>query len=250
MHVRAVSDGKQWSGTAHRAIRIDMSPPQAQLSLDPGQPSGDDGWYVTPVTVTASAADGAGSGVASLEISTDGVTWQPYTAPLVFTADTPGATIYARATDGVGLISETVSTTVKIDQTPPNSHVTGGAGPGALIARVITNTLGNQELVLVGAITDDGSGRSGMSVEHDGLDWTGTTEIASLAGHRSRPTGSSRQRMSSVRATTSFSAGLRMWPATKRSHTRSHGSFGTPRPRRTSAGAAWRPRPRRSGPAI
>ena len=47
---------------------------------------------------------------------------------------------------------------------------------------MIPNALGNEELVLVGAIADDGSGRSGMSLEYDGLDWTGTTAIGSWPG--------------------------------------------------------------------
>ena len=36
----------------------------------------------------------------------------------------------------------------------------GGQGPGAWIAQVFTNTVGNQELVLAGAIADDLSGRA------------------------------------------------------------------------------------------
>ena len=102
--------------------------------------------------------------------------------PLAFNADTPGVTVYARATDAAGHVSAPISTTFKIDQTPPDSHVGGGAGPGAWVARVITNAAGNEELVLVGAIADDGSGRSGMSLEYDGLDWTGTTAIGSWPG--------------------------------------------------------------------
>jgi uncharacterized repeat protein (TIGR01451 family) len=182
MHVRAVSDGGQWSDTAHRAIRVDVTPPTVQLTLNPGQPSGHNGWYVTPVTVTASAADGSGSGVASIEISTDGVNWQPYNAPLAFNADTPGVTVYARATDVAGHVSETVSTAFKIDRTPPDSHVAGGEGPGAWVARVIPDAAGNEALVLVGAVADDGSGRSGMSLEYDGLDWTATTAVGSWPG--------------------------------------------------------------------
>jgi uncharacterized repeat protein (TIGR01451 family) len=182
MHVRAVSDGGQWSDTAHRAIRVDVTPPTVQLTLDPGQPNGHNGWYVTPVTVTASAADGAGAGVAGIEVSTDGVAWQPYNAPLAFNADTAGATVYARATDAAGHISAPISTTFKIDQTPPDSHVAGGAGPGAWVARVITNAADNEVLVMAGAVHDTGSGRSGMSIEYDGLDWTGTTAFASWPG--------------------------------------------------------------------
>ncbi len=97
MHVRAESDGGEWSDTAHRTIRVDANPPEVQLALQPAWPDGHNGWYVTPVTVVVSATETLGSGVASVEVSTDGVAWQPYTAPLVFSTDTPGATVYARA---------------------------------------------------------------------------------------------------------------------------------------------------------
>ncbi len=182
MHVRAESDGGQWSGTAHRTIRVDANPPTVQLALQPASPNGHNGWYVSPVTVIVSATEVLGSGVAGVEISTDGVTWQPYAPPLVFAADTNGATIYARAVDEVGHVSEPVTATFKIDQTAPDSHVLGGQGPGALVAGVFPNALGNQELVLAGAIADEGSGQAGMSLEYDGLDWTGATAVGTWPG--------------------------------------------------------------------
>jgi uncharacterized repeat protein (TIGR01451 family) len=171
MHVRAVSDGGQWSDTAHRAIRVDTHAPTVELTLDPAQATGDDGWYVTPVTVAASATDGAGSGVASVEFSTDGTTWQPYTGPQTFDQDTFGTTVYARARDIAGLVSEPVTTTLKIDRTLPNSHIAGGDGPGAYVARVMSDALGNEALVLAGAVADDLSQLSGMNLEYDGLGW-------------------------------------------------------------------------------
>jgi len=177
MHVRAASDGGQWSDSAHRAIRVDANAPQVVLTVDPAWPTGSNGWYVTPLTVTVAATDTPGSGVLVVEFSTDGVAWQPYSAPLAFAADTASTTVFARATDAVGHTSEPVSTTFKIDGTAPDSHVTGGQGPGAWIATVLTNTVGNQELVLAGAIADDLSGRSGMDLNYNGMDWTSSHHI-------------------------------------------------------------------------
>ncbi len=54
MHVRAASDGSQWSDTAHRAIRVDANAPQVELVVDPAWPTGNNGWYVNPLTVTVS----------------------------------------------------------------------------------------------------------------------------------------------------------------------------------------------------
>jgi len=176
MHVRAVSSDGQWSDTAHRAIQVDTNPPELTLVVDPPASSGDDGWYIRPATVTLTATDGKGSGVAKLEYSTNGTTWQPYTAPLVFSSDTAGTTVYARATDIAGLVSDPVSTLFKIDRTAPNSHVTGGAGAGAYVAEVVTNALGNEELLLASAVKDDASTISSMNVAWDGQDAT-TVEL-------------------------------------------------------------------------
>ncbi len=179
MHVRAVSDGGEWSATAHRTIRVDANPPEVKLDVEPELPTGNSGWYITPVTVTVNVTDGFGSGVVGVEVSEDGVTWQPYAAPLVFAADSPGTTVYVRAADAVGQISEPVSTTFMIDRTAPDSHVPAGQGPGALIATVFTNTVGNEEMVLAGAIADNLSGRAGMDLLVDGTYWTSAHTVGS-----------------------------------------------------------------------
>lgn len=171
LHVRALGDGGQWSETGQRAIHIDANAPQVKLALDPPLPTGNNDWYITPVNVTVVANDGAGAGVSAIEVSPDGVAWQPYTGPLLFEADTPGTTIYARASDATGQVSAPITATFRIDRSAPDSHVTGGAGPGVWAAEVITNSLGNEEMVLTGAFADLLSGLGGMGIEYDGEDW-------------------------------------------------------------------------------
>jgi hypothetical protein len=177
MHLHARSTGGQWSPVAHRTIRVDANPPTVTITLDPAAPTGHNGWYVTPVTVAVAAGDGSGSGVAAIEVSTDNVAWVPYNGPAAFTGDTAGTTVYARARDGVGHVSDVVSTTFQIDRTAPDSHVVGGDGPGALIARIITGPQGNQGLLLAGQVADAGAGRAGMRLGIDGLDWTAASQI-------------------------------------------------------------------------
>ncbi|MBU1750433.1 MAG: discoidin domain-containing protein, partial [Chloroflexi bacterium] len=58
LHVRAGSDADQWSDTAHRAVRVDTQPPTVTLTLDPPQPTGHNGWYISPVNVAVVATDG------------------------------------------------------------------------------------------------------------------------------------------------------------------------------------------------
>ena len=178
LHVAARTAQGRWGATAHRKLRVDANAPQVSLTLDPPQATGNAGWYTTPVDVTVAAQD-AGSGVASIEYSLDGHSWHPYVQPLHLSADAPGATVYARATDAVGHVSEPVSTTIKIDRTPPDSHVTGGAGPGALVAEVTTNGAGNAVVVLAGAIADNVSGRAGMILEDQGTYWGADAELGS-----------------------------------------------------------------------
>jgi hypothetical protein len=177
LHLHARSTGSQWSPVAHRTIRVDANPPSVTLSLDPAAPSGHNGWYVTPVTVTVAVTDGAGAGVAAIEVSTDNIVWTPYGGPAAFMADTPGTTVYARARDAVGNVSAVISNTFKIDRTAPDSHVAGGDGPGALVARIVTGPQGNQGLLLAGQVADAGSGRAGMRIGVDGFDWTAAAYI-------------------------------------------------------------------------
>jgi hypothetical protein len=169
LHVQAMSDEYVWGDTAHRMVRVDAKPPQVSLALDPPTPTGNGGWYITPVTLTVNAADTDGSGVTGAEVSIDGAPWQPYSPPLALNADTPGTTVYARATDALGNVSEPVSTTVKIDRTPPDSDT--------LVAGMKTNAAGNDVLVLAGTITDNLSGRAGMVLEQDGFYWGANAEI-------------------------------------------------------------------------
>jgi uncharacterized repeat protein (TIGR01451 family) len=179
LHVRAVSTGGQWSETAHRAIRVDANAPETQVVLTPAQPSGDNGWYITPLAVAVSAGDGEGSGVKNIRYSTDGKSWKPYTTPVAFAADTAGTTFYARATDVAGNVSKPVTADFMIDRTPPDSRVSGGEGPGAWVAQVMTHPTGNEVLVLAGAIHEELSGMSGFSLEYNGHDWTGADPIGS-----------------------------------------------------------------------
>lgn len=171
LHVRAMSGDGQWSDTAHRRIRIDKNPPEVELTLDPPAPTGNQGWYRTPVTVTATATD-AGAGVAALEISQDGTNWQAYGGPLDFSTDTPGATVWARATDSAGRASEPISTSFKIDMTPPNSHVQPECGSeGLCVAEIRTDDQGNQQVVLAGQLDADLSGWAGMQLRANAGSW-------------------------------------------------------------------------------
>jgi len=177
-HIRARGANDAWGPTAHRMVRVDTQPPTVTIALDPGSPTGNNGWYVTPITVTITAND-AGAGVQQVEYSTDGVHWLPYLTPLHFTTDI-STTLWARATDMVGRTSSPVTAVIRLDRTPPSSKVTlGGQTWGAQIMQVITDTLGNQHLLLGGPLTDNLSGWAGMEIRADDGDWLSVDALGS-----------------------------------------------------------------------
>lgn len=98
-------------------IYVDKLPPTTTAT--PSGTPGLNGWYISEVRVTLSAADNpGGTGVARTEYSLDGITWSPYTAP--FTLASEGiTTILYRSVDYAGNVETTKTQTIKIDKTPP-----------------------------------------------------------------------------------------------------------------------------------
>ncbi|MBU1878073.1 MAG: hypothetical protein KJ734_03895, partial [Chloroflexi bacterium] len=184
LHLRARGQDGDWSATAHRAVRLDGHPPQVQIGLNP-PPADNGGWYNTSVTATVTATDlstspgQTGSGVASVEVSADGATWQPYMVPLVFNTDRPLTALWARATDAVGHTSEPVSTTFGLDLTVPTSIPGPGCWDpgGGCVAEAFTDTLGNQYLRLAGEVDGSLSGLKGVAIRVNGTDWVPATAV-------------------------------------------------------------------------
>ena len=95
---------------------IDTTQPTTSATLTGTK--GSDGWYMTSVTVTLAAADGAdGSGVAKTEYSLDNVTWQTYSSSFVLDKD-GDQYVYFRSTDLTGNIEAPAkSLQIKINKT-------------------------------------------------------------------------------------------------------------------------------------
>lgn len=86
-------------------------------TLDPAEPDGDNGWYVSPVEVALDATDDA-SGVASTEYRVDDGPWTAYDGPFVVGADGEHV-VQFRSTDEAGNAEEAASVAFKIDRTAP-----------------------------------------------------------------------------------------------------------------------------------
>src|SRR5436309_3202249 len=97
-------------------VGIDTTPPTTSASL--AGTAGENGWYVSNVTVTLTASDGT-SGVATLVYRVDGGAWLTYSVP--FALQDGVHTIDYFATDVAGLVEPQESVAVQIDTIPPTT---------------------------------------------------------------------------------------------------------------------------------
>ena len=106
------ASAQQWQSALDELQWMDIS-----ASLDPAAPSGKNGWYTSPVTVTLSPA-------AIAEYSLDGgVTWAVYGAPVTLDTDGTHQVQYRRSIDS----GEVKNLEIKIDRTAPVVQITGAA---------------------------------------------------------------------------------------------------------------------------
>jgi hypothetical protein len=139
-------------------VTVDRTPPIADASLNPASPNGSNGWYTTPVAVTASSSD-ATSGIASQGVSLDGSTWTP-----ALTISNDGAfTVQVSAKDNAGNTASTTRT-VKLDTTPPTAsfQVPAVDGANGWYVSPVTITVSG---------TDATSGVASQVVSLDGSTW-------------------------------------------------------------------------------
>lgn len=101
----------------------DVTPPTVSATLNPAQPTGQNGWWTGNVSVAVAATDNGT--VASRQRSTNGgQTWENANNPLTVSADGV-MTVHYRATDNGGNVSEVGQVVVRIDKTAPQVAVDG-----------------------------------------------------------------------------------------------------------------------------
>jgi hypothetical protein len=133
-------------------------------------------WYKASVTVTLSATDGGGSGVAAIRYTTDGSTPTAssalYTAPFSVSAT---STVKFRAWDNAGNVEATNSQLVQIDSTAPVSSIScngSGCAASAYAAPVS---------VTLSATDSGGSDVAAIRYTTDGSDPTASSTLYSGA---------------------------------------------------------------------
>ncbi|MDQ3812688.1 MAG: chitobiase/beta-hexosaminidase C-terminal domain-containing protein, partial [Armatimonadota bacterium] len=138
-------------------IRIDSTPPTTTATLSGTM--GSNGWYRSAVTVTLSASDGNGTGVATTYYRVDGGANQIYTGPFTISSDGEHE-FYYWSVDNANNTEAARRATVRIDRTSPTTDAT------------LSGTLGNngwyRSAVQVTLRASDGS--SGVATTYYSLD--------------------------------------------------------------------------------
>jgi len=144
-------------------VQLDRTAPVAAASLP--APDGQNGWYVSPVTVTAACSD-VTSGLGSQGVSLDGTSW---TSSLLLSSDGT-FTVQVHAQDNAGNTASSTKT-IRIDRTAPVASLVlppPDGKTGWYHAPVTITTQG----------TDATSGVASQSVSIDGSTWSSSADLS------------------------------------------------------------------------
>ncbi|MCD8108650.1 MAG: cadherin-like beta sandwich domain-containing protein, partial [Clostridiales bacterium] len=170
------SDTDIYVGTAQPVVNVDTD------SYTPGT------WTNTDVTIALSNGTD-NSGETAFEYKVGDGEWQVYTEAITVSTETDGTVYTFRATSESGVVSETVSITVRIDRTAPDGDITIESNSVKELINAITFGLFFNKSVEVGITgSDDGSGvasvqyfRSEDILTESGVaaitDWTDYTSV-------------------------------------------------------------------------
>ena len=156
-HVVASTSGLTASGST--TWKKDITAPTASLIVTPFSPNGSNGWYKTPVTVSASGSDVL-SGLASAIVSVDG---GAPTASATISSDGAHMVGYG-AYDNAGLIASYSPRSISIDMTPPTLNVSVSGTMG-------TNGWYVSDVTLIASSTDITSGVDSVLVSDNSGPW-------------------------------------------------------------------------------
>ena len=101
-------------------VRIDKVAPETTATLSGTE--GENGWYISDVTVTLSATDSL-SGVKETKYKVISGSWETYSKPFAVSDSTNRATVYYLSEDNAGNTEAVKSQQMKIDKTAPSTPV-------------------------------------------------------------------------------------------------------------------------------
>ncbi len=160
----SATDGAGNLTTRSVVVKKDSELPTVAVPLSP---DGQNGWYVTHPTLSASASDGY-SGVASALVALNAGAWQASVSP------TDGvSSIAGRATDHAGNVATTGNQTVKVDTAAPSLSLAGAAA----------STWYTTDVTITASASDALSGLSVTEYRVDGGAWqTGSSVTLTTDG--------------------------------------------------------------------
>ncbi|NWF64858.1 MAG: Ig-like domain repeat protein [Chloroflexi bacterium] len=119
---RAYDNAGNYTETPAQEMKVDTVAPALNVATTGA--TGQNGWYVSTVTLTSSASD-SGSGLVVLEASIDGAPFTNYQSPITLLDGIHS--VQFRATDNAGNINQTAPQQIKVDTvTPSLSLATNG----------------------------------------------------------------------------------------------------------------------------
>jgi hypothetical protein len=139
----------------------DTEAPVTTAVLGPSTPNGENGWYVSDVTVTLNAEDRE---MGTTYYRIDGGSWQTYSSP--FTVSDDGKhTVEYYSVDAVGNEEEHKTVSFKIDQTNPTANLEmPQAGRIYLFGRdIMPRILFKDKALIIGPLTASASASDGAS---------------------------------------------------------------------------------------
>ena len=99
----------------------DDTPPVTTCSLDPPEPDGNYGWYISNVTVMLNATDE--NGVDATYYRINGGEWETYNIPFIIVQEGKDIIIEFYSVDNLGNVEDVKNDTLDIDKTPPEMIV-------------------------------------------------------------------------------------------------------------------------------
>ena len=144
-----------------QALNVDSALPLLDRTIT--GTSGANGWYISSVTVDATASDPApSSGLSAFETTLDGSNWTPYSAPLTFNDGSYSLQIHAIDTAGNQVSS---TDTIQVDTVHPSvsGSLSGTLGSGGWYTSAVQASA---------SATDATSGIASIEYAADGGTWT------------------------------------------------------------------------------
>ncbi|MBM9504072.1 OmpL47-type beta-barrel domain-containing protein [Actinacidiphila acididurans] len=139
---RGIDQNGNTSAPSTLTVRVDATGPTVTTQVRPPFPTGADGWYTGPVTVTVTAvAADAVDRAPRLEYQLDGGAWTPYRGGIRITADGLHDVV-VRAIDSAGATSRPDRRTVRIDATAPVSNASLDPARRTVTLRAADSTSG------------------------------------------------------------------------------------------------------------